>query len=170
MKTYFLKLLKTFDYHSTVDFSQSLAPSTKYHLTSLSVFLSILGTGVDKLFGLDGFAFVALLIVFITELISGITASSIRKEQFSSMKLSRFSFKVAYYLVLIAVPYLMANSFYSHKKELPAMVFEWLHTFLVVQIVLENVVSILENTAVITGKDKTHIITKIQDKINQLFS
>lgn len=170
MKTYFLKLLRTFDYHSTVDLAQSLAPSTKYHLTTLSVFMSILGTGADKFFGLDGLAFMALLIVFITELVSGITASSMRKEPFSSMKLSRFSFKVAYYLVLISVPYLMANSFAGHKKELPAMVFEWLHTFLVVQIVLENIVSILENTAVITGKDKTHIITKIQDKINQLLS
>ncbi|MGB4774091.1 MAG: phage holin family protein [Daejeonella sp.] len=170
MKLFIQKLLKTFDYNSWTELAQSLVPSSKYHLSVVSMIISALAVSVDKIFGLDGLAFSALLIVFVTELISGIGASNIRGDQISSMKLSRFTFKVFYYLVLIAVPYLMSNSFKNHSKDLAAIIFDWLHIFLVVQIVLENMISILENLAVISGKDKTHWINKIQTKINTLLS
>lgn len=176
MKNYFLKLLATFDYSDAMEFFQSLAPSFKYKLTTATLFLSVTFPGlkffpaIDRLFGLDGLAFGALLIVFITELISGIGAAHIKGEQLSSMKLSRFSFKVFYYLVLIFVPYVMGVSFKNHHSDIAAVIFDWLHTFLVVQIVLENIISILENIAVITGKDKTAWINKIQDFVTSFFN
>lgn len=132
--------------------------------------VSVLFPFIDRVFGLDAYAFFFLLIVFISELTSGIIAASIKKEQFSSMKLSRFSFKVFYYLVLIALPYVMSISMKAHDKSTAAVMFDWLHLFLLAQIVLENIVSILENLAVISGKDKTHWITKIQEKIISLIS
>lgn len=118
---------------------------------------------VDKIFGLDNAGFIALLVVFVTELITGISAAVIRKESISSIKLSRFGLKVACYLVLIGVSYSLAQSFAGHNKAVASWVFDWLNVFLVVQIVLENIVSILENLAVISGKDKTAWINKIQD-------
>lgn len=130
--------------------------------------VSAIFPAADKIFGLDGMAFCAMLLVFITELISGLLAANARGEKISSMKLSRFSFKVFYYLVLISVPYLMSQSFNAREKLIPAAIFDWLHIFLVVQIVMENMVSILENMAVLGGKDKTHWIIKMQAKINNL--
>ena len=165
---YFQKLLKTFDWHSINDFALSLMPSCRYRINVVLLILSTVWVSIDKVFGLDSAAFIALLIVFVTELISGVTASRIRKEQFSSMKLSRFSLKVACYLVLIGVSYTMAASFRGHKDELAAIYFDWLHIFLTVQIVFENIVSILENVACIGGKDKSAIIEKIVTKVNQL--
>jgi len=166
---YLYKLLATFDYESLLALGQSLAPSTKYNLTIASLFISVALPALDRVFGLDGYAFALLLMVFTAELSSGILAAHIRKETLSSMKLSRFSFKVFYYLVLISMPYVLAQSFLAHNKTFASTMFDWLHLFLLSQIVLENIVSILENVAVIDGKDKTHWIAKIQAKVNTLF-
>ncbi|TZF81814.1 phage holin family protein [Pedobacter sp. BS3] len=170
MKNYFVRLLQTFDYSSILEFVQSLAPSSKYKLTTASLFISTTAPVIDRLFGLDTYAFCALIVVFLAELVSGIWASHIRGEVLSSMKLSRFTFKCAYYLILIAVPYLLSTSFTAHGKDVAAALFDWLHIFFVAQITLENMVSILENLSVISGKDKTHWISKIQDKINSLLN
>jgi hypothetical protein len=170
MRNFSLRLLKGFDYHSALDFGQSLLPSHKYSLSIIFMVMSSIIVPIDKWFGLDFTAFVALMVVFTTELISGIIASRIRKEQFSSMKLSRFSFKVAIYLVLIFVPYAFKNSFKAHDQSVPTWVFDWMHIFLLTHIVIENLVSILENLAVITGSDKTAWINKIQDVLANAFS
>lgn len=119
---------------------------------------------------MDWLAFAGFIVIMIIELVSGIKASQIRKEPFSSMRLSRFGFKLSYYLVLISVPYLFATSYRAHGKELVASAFDWMHIFIVMQVVLENIVSILENAAVIDGKDKTIWIKKLQEKFNAFLS
>jgi phage-related holin len=167
MHDYVTRLLKTFDFHSVEEFFLSLAPSFKseYNLKVMLMVFSSLYVVPDKFFGLDSAAFIALGVVFVFELISGVTASHVRKEPLSSMKLSRFSLKVACYLVLIGVSYCMQMSF-EHRDSLVASVtFGWLHVFLVVQIVFENIISILENLAVISGKDKAAWIVQIKDKL-----
>lgn len=149
------------------DLMLSLSPSFKYKPVWVPCFaISITFPFIDRVFGLDAYAFFGLLLVFVAELTSGLFAAHIRKEVFSSMKLSRFSFKVFYYLVLICLPYVMSQSFKARDKDVAAVMFDWLHLFMVAQIVLENIVSILENLAVISGKDKTHWISKIQAKIS----
>lgn len=166
---YFEKILKTFAYSGWQDLVSSLMPSIKYeHFTVSSLTLSSLMVIVQIIFGIDALAFLALLIIMIAELTSGIVASKIRKEAFSSMKLSRFTFKVAYYLILIYVTNTMANGFKTNGQDLAYTIFHWMHLFLTIQIVMENIVSVLENLSVISGKEKTHWIRKIQEKIQTL--
>lgn len=165
----FQKLLAGYGYDSLQDLGGSLMPSVKYNMTTLSVGVSAVSGIIQTVFGLDWQAFAAFLGVLVWELVSGIMASRVRGEPFSSSRLSRFGFKTAQYLILIAVPYLISVSLRTSGKILAAEILEWLYLFFVVQIVFENVISILENHAVITGKDKTHWITKIQDKLNNLF-
>lgn len=163
------KLLAGYGYDSLQDLGGSLMPSVKYNLTLLSIGLSAFSGIVQTVFGLDWQAFAAFLVVLAWELVSGIIASRIKGEPFSSSRLSRFGFKTAQYLILIAVPYLVSVSLRASGRTLAAEVLEWLYLFFVVQIVFENIVSILENQATITGRDKAHWISKIQDKINKLF-
>lgn len=159
------ELLKGFEWEDTFDFSLSLWPSLKYDVILMSISVSALVTHVDRLFGLDVFSLVALFAVMLVELASGTYASKITKTPFSSRKLSRFTLKMACYLVLIAVPYLFHLSFLSHHKSAAASLFDWMHTFLVTQIVIENIISILENLALIQGKSKNYWINKIKEKI-----
>ena len=164
-------MLATFDYNSLSDFGHSLSLTVKYRWTMVTFgFSASFFPLVDRLFGLDALSFGILLFVFVIELTSGVYASHIRKEPFSSMKLSRFSFKAAIYMVLIAAPYVLSTSFKAHNQKAIAFMFDWLYLFFVSQVVIENLVSILENLAVISGKDKTHWITKIKEKFNNLIS
>lgn len=162
------RLLQTFDYRNIPAFAESLAPSSRYGGTIPLMICSAAWGSIDKIFGLDGAAFVGLALVFISELITGIAAATVRGESLSSVKLSRFSLKVFCYLVLIGATYLLGLSFASHNKQLAAWVMDWLHIFLTMQIVLENTVSILENLAEINGKEKPAYIAKIQEKFKQL--
>lgn len=165
-----IRLLRTFDFHDVTAFGESLVPSHRYGSTTVLMIFCAIWVSIDKVFGLDGAAFIALGMVFFAELTTGVVAAHIRGETISSVKLSRFSLKVACYLVMIAVSYLMAQSFTNHKDDVAAVAFNWLHIFLVAQIVMENIVSILENLAVINGKDKSAWISKIQEKFNALIN
>lgn len=178
-KTWLLKILATFDYHSLTGLFESVAPSFRYNLTkpllklsfvipSLSAMLSGFFPAVEATLGISGAAFIAMIAAFFVELISGLVSSHIRKEQFSSLKLSRFSLKVCIYLVIIAVPYHWGQSFQVRDKAFMAGVFDWLQSFLIAQIAFENIISILENLAVINGKDKTAWINKLKDKLTSI--
>ena len=169
-----MKLLKSFHYDTWLDLVQSLFPSTRYNLTIASASFSTalaFGDGIiQKFFGLDSYAFIALVLILVVELASGITASMHRKEALESSKLRRFLFRLFYYMVLIAVPYLLAPSFLANKKATGAWALDLLHSAIVLQIVFENTISILENMSVIDGKDKTQLITKLKEKFTNLLS
>jgi len=138
-------------------------------MTIFTISISGVGALIFRIFGIDALAFIALFGVFLFELATGLLRAKYAKEKFSSMKLSRFSFKVVYYLLIIAISYLMQWSFEKNDNTLASEVFHWMHVFFVVQIVMENIVSISENLAVITGKPKAHWITRLQEKINNYF-
>lgn len=142
----------------------------RYGVTLATVGASFFYSWIEKIFGLDALGFFAFLAMFLVELISGVIASQIRKEPFSSMKLARFTCKIFFYLFIIFVPFVMSASFAAHHKLIPSLIFDWLHMFLVTQIVLENMYSVLENIAVITGKEKTAMVSIIQRKVASMFS
>jgi hypothetical protein len=163
-------LLRSFGYEDWGSFKESLIPTLKYPGSGMiTVVISISSVPIIRIFGLDWLAFGALLLVFLVELISGIWASQTKGEKIESKKLSRFTFKCAYYLLIIAITYLMAVSFKDRGKELAVVIFDFMHLFFLVQIVLENIVSISENLSVITGKPKAHWITTMVEKVNGFF-
>ncbi|AEL23851.1 phage holin family protein [Cyclobacterium marinum] len=163
------KILATYGYDGWGDLWVSLSPSFKYAgVTAFTMGISSLGVSVLRIFGLDSLAFAGLLIVFGFELVTGLARANAVKERITSVKFSRFLFKVFYYLISIAVTYLMSMSFLEQGKPTAALIFDWMHMFLVIQIVLENIVSISENLAVVQGKEKSHFVTVLQEKINQL--
>lgn len=168
MKKLLSSILQGFEYDSSLEFLCSLVPSIKYQLLIVTLFISTIVAEIDVIFGLDAMAVGGLIAVMLLELGSGTYASRIQKQPFSSRRLSRFTFKMACYLILISVPYLFEISFKKHGNGLASGLFGWLHVFLVVQIVVENIVSILENLALIQGKDKTYWIKKIKSKIDTL--
>jgi hypothetical protein len=178
-KNWCLLMLGTFDYHSLTGFFESLAPSFRYAITkplllvsfAYPTFVAVVGLffpGMDAAIGVQDGAFISLILGFVVELMTGITASHLRKEQFSSLKLSRFTLKIFVYLVIIAIPYQWKNDFKAHHNDVMAAAFDWLQNFLIAQIVFENIVSILENMAVICGNDKAAWINKIKEKLNLL--
>lgn len=172
MKQFFTKILAGFEFTGFDDFATSLIPSFKYGLMAMIMTFSIPIAAVEYyssyVFGLNLPAVVALIIVMIVELLSGLHASKVSGQKFSSSRFSRFTVKTACYLVLISVPYLFKMSYEQSGNGFAAGAFDWLHVFLTVQIVAEHVLSILENLAIIQGKPKTYWIDKIKSKLDSL--
>ena len=154
--------MKSFGFGDCMELLQSLLPTLKYQLTVPTFLMTGVGTMVARVFGLDMLAFAALLLAWVAELWSGIQASKVRGEPFESKKFSRFSFKTVYYLVLMAVPFLFSESFRYQEKHAAAAIFDSIYVFLVLVIVLEVLVSILENVGTITGKPKTYWIERLK--------
>lgn len=162
-------MILTYGWDGWQDLFASLNPSLKYsYITGLTLTLSLVAELILRIFGLDPYAFIGLLLVFGLELTTGMQRANVQQEDLTSAKFSRFTFKLCYYLLIIAISWMMAMSFDAAGNHIPATVFRWMHNFIVIQIVLENVVSISENIAIITGKPKSHWINKLQEKINNL--
>ena len=165
------ELIATFGYEGGAELTASLLPSVKYGgMTLAAVLINSASSLIVALFGLNAWAFGALMAVLGFELITGLRRASVEKEVITSAKFSRFSFKFFYYLILISITWLMHANFKAQGDHLAAVIFDYMHMFITIQIVLENVVSISENVAVITGKPKAHWIGRLQKKVNNLFN
>lgn len=163
------KLLVSFGYKGWAEYFASLYPSIKYdYMPLLTVSLAGLSGLIVKLFGLDAYAFIALLLAFLFDIATGLLKSIKSHEKIESFKLSRFSFKLGYYLLSIALFHLLSVSFENQEKSLAADVMGWLYATTIILIVLENTISIAENIAVLDGKNKEHWIYKVQEKIHKL--
>src|SRR5690606_21138436 len=86
----------------------------------------------------------------------------VKKEKFSGVRLFRFLFKMAIYMVLISATYNMSKS----EMTLVATTFTWLTQFVTIQITIENFYSVLENIAKMYGKEKHDWIGLIKDKLH----
>lgn len=165
----FVKLLNTFEYENGLGLVCSMFPSIKYNLTAVVLLFSSFSVMTYKIFGLDVLATVAFVMVMFFEVVSGLIASKVAKIDTSSMKLSRFSLKMACYLVMLFVSNAFAESFQGKGSNVGYWFFDWLHLFLAIHIATENIISIGENLGVINGKGKTYWIAKIQNKVDELF-
>lgn len=160
-------MLKSFHFETSTEFLQSLLPAFKYDMLLMTIGFSAVISGIEIFTGLNIYGVLGLGLAFIVELISGIMASRKRNEPFQSSKLSRFTLKAACYMLVIGISHLMYLS-YEEKNTLAASVFEWLNTFFIVEVVTELLFSILENMAVLTGRNKDHWITKIKAKVAEI--
>lgn len=163
------RLLKTFEFEGWPELAGSLFPSVKYSLTIATISISAFSVMTYKIIGLDVLASIAFVTVMFCEVFTGFWASKKLKINTSSVKMSRFSLKMACYFVVLFVCNSFAESFKAKDSNVGYWFFDWLHVYLAIHIATENIISIIENWAIIEGKEKTYWIVKIQDKLNNLF-
>lgn len=163
------KLLLSFEYATAGELLNSLLPSTKYLITLLVVSLSAIVSSIDYLFGMNAIALFAFVMILMVELTSGLYASYVQSIPFSSSRFSRFLFKLAQYLFLLFGTHALMQSYADHDKQIMSGLFDWLNNYLVVHIMFENVISILENGAVIQGKPKGTWINGIKIYLSNFF-
>ena len=111
---------------------------------------------------------VAFAILALAELITGLYASVIvRKEKLQSGKMGRFTFKLAMIFIVIYVINTFMKQFQNQSPALHTL-FDWMYTGVFAYSALEYLVSVLENVAVITGKESSTLIVAIKEKLNSL--
>lgn len=168
MKTFITDLLKSYEFHSFGDFIQSLVPSLKYGGTFFLFSFSAVVALMQQITGLQAMAVIAFVVIMLAELVTGVKASQVEKGafNFNTRRFSRFALKLFSYFALLFFCNAMSLNYEVAGKTLTAGTFEWLHTYLVVHIGFENVMSILENIAVIEGKPKAYYLEKIKNRLS----
>lgn len=146
---------------------ESLAPSLKYPgYTVITLIAANFSTPILKIFGLNVFAFLALLVTFALELLTGRWAAKARGEEMQSSKAIRFAFKLFFYLSIIALTFLLSQSYQEKDSQIGRLgnvIFEYAHLFCICEIVYENWISIRENMGDIG--DKSDWILRLRDKL-----
>lgn len=143
-----------------------MAPSCKYGLTLAWVSISGISATIGTLLGLDAMVVASFAAVMCVELLSGLWASQVTNTPFSSMRFSRFCFKAFYYIIIIWFFNNLSVNYAHRGQKIAAEIFLYLHMFFVIQIACENCISILENAAVIEGKEKDHYIKRIKSVLS----
>jgi len=167
---WFKRFLQGFEYDGVGEFFLSLYPSLKYlSLPKITLVFSAFTGLIVKLFGLDWFALTALGIMFLFELLTGLGRARKMNEDISSHRFSRFSLKFCYYFVIIMTLHQFSLNFELQGKELASDVLGYMYAFAIAQIIVENIISVTENIAVINGKPKSAWITKLIDKVDNFF-
>lgn len=159
------KFLDSYAYSSPREFCESICPSWKYQLQYLSFFLSGISGVVSYLFGFGPALAIAMLVLIIVEVRTGIKASRCEGKNFESFKFSRCILKLAFWAIIFYTIRQFENEF-AHKTHLFDILahsfFKILFLFALSFFAVEHLTSILENISVIDGKPKTALIEVVQ--------
>lgn len=163
---FFNHLVSNFGFNCTSDFTDSII---HFKLLAFTVPLAGLSSLIEVYFGFRHLTILAFVILVTLELITGLVASKIKGIKIVSHKFSRFGFKVFVWLTLLYVVNTMKIEYSSQGNNfsnLASGFFTWLHGTLFIYIIIEYLISVLENLSVITGKNNVTLITRIIKKLN----
>lgn len=163
-------IVSNFGFTCTEDFNSSIIHSSVLPLT-----LSFAGLSAvfETIFGLQNLTIMAFVVLVILELLTGLIASKVRGEKIVSHKFGRFGLKVLVWLALVYVTNSVKLEFINSNgvfDSLALVLFTWLHGSIFIYIVLEYLISVLENLGVITGTSNKTLINAITNKLNSFFN
>jgi phage-related holin len=163
-------IVSNFGFSCTEEFNSSII-----HFNVLPLTLSFAGLSAifETIFGLQNLTMIAFVILVVLELLTGLIASKVKKEPIVSRKFGRFGLKVLVWLTLIYVTNSMKLEFVNSDgvfDSLALVLFTWLHGSIFIYIVLEYLISVLENLGVITGTSNKTLTNAITNKLNSFFN
>ena len=155
----FLSLLtEQFGFDNLHDFSTSLIHR---HLLWITIPVVGLGIYVEKAFGLSVVTMGAFICLLSIELITGIVASRIKGKKIQSKKFGRFGLKLFVWISLFFIVHSLQR---QYEGEAIGYFYGWLHAFIVGYVTMEYVISVLENLAVISGKQNSIMVKLLRKK------
>jgi hypothetical protein len=162
-------LFSELGFRGVIDFLYS---SFGYMANLKSLMLSLfLGTTLNKLVGLEPIIFATIIILFLLEIITGIVASTIiRKEDFDKEKLTRSIVKLVAYPVLLTIMHqLSAYEFISFSlSSYNVNVFVLCYNTITVLIVIQVLISFLENLSQLGFKELDIIVNLFKRKLDNI--
>ena len=166
LQTYITRFLYGYGYNTITEFFHSLCPSFKYQMQTQTLSLSAFFAVVGHYLGITPFIAVAMVVAVLVETLTGIRASEKRGIKFESFRFSRCIIKVFIWMVLIFV----TNCFLLECEirdgwidKVGETFFGFVRLLILVYFLVEYIVSILENLAILDGKDKTEFIDALKE-------
>lgn len=166
MIQFITRFLQSYGYDTTKDFVLSVAPSFKYGLQTASVSLSVTFAVITEFTGVGPTIALAMLVAVVTEMWTGMKASRISGKHFESFRFSRCIIKLCIWLSIIFIIHSFYKDFsYSQNifNVLASIFFSVTKLFIMMWFVFEHIISILENLAVIDGKPKDALVSRLED-------
>ena len=174
----FGNILFSFGYKNTGDFITTL------YLRSMmkTILLVSFGLGscslfLEKYLGLEPIAYLVIIILFILEFLTGVSASVfIKKERFNSWKMGRMVLKIFVYSIILLVFHVLSQKVggFSIGNAFDFNFFKWTYFIILNLLILQLLISVLENLEVLGFKEVAiflRIFTKkkeqIEEKINK---
>lgn len=164
------KIVQGYGWDDAWGFLLSITPSVKYHATTILLTISGVATTVEVVLGIKGATALAFCVLALVELVTGIYASlKVRKEKYESFKIGRFTIKIG---VILAVLYILNTFAKEFATSVPLMgqAFELMQVGMFAYSAQEYLVSVLENLAAISGKEKTHLLNLFKDLFLNAFN
>ena len=166
------RFLSTYGWVSNTEFMLSLFPSAKYGMIGGSVSLSAISALFVHYLGISPALIPAIAIIIVTEIWTGIRASAKQGKAFESFKFSRCVIKIAIWFALFHCAQSFRNEFESPStfvEQLGFLFFDVLKLLFMILFVIENTTSIMENEAVLDGKDKSAYIEYVKELFKTFF-
>ena len=166
IRNFFNQIVCNFGFTCTEDFSSSIVHSK---LLPLTIPVAGLSAFLETSLGLRSFTLIAFVVLITMELITGLIASKVRGEKIVSNKFGRFGLKVLVWMTLLYVTNAMRLEYLTGETNFSGLAsgfFVWLHGTLFIYIVIEYLISVLENLGVITGDNRNSLIKTIINKLN----
>lgn len=166
------RFLSTYGWVSNKEFMLSLFPSAKYGMIGGSVSLSAISALFVHYLGISPALIPAIAIIIVTEIWTGIRASAKQGKAFESFKFSRCVIKIAIWFALFHCAQSFRNEFESPStfvEQLGFLYFDVLKLLFMILFVIENTTSIMENEAVLDGKDKSAYIECVKELFKTFF-
>ncbi len=166
------KFLATYGWASNKEFMLSLFPSVKYGAFGGSFSFSAVSAFVIHYLGISPALIPAIVIVVVTEIYTGLRASSKQGKKFESFRFSRCVIKLMIWFVLFHCAQSFRNEFElgeTFVQQLGFIFFDVLKLLFMILFVIENATSIMENEAVLDGKDKSAYIDYVKNIFNTFF-
>lgn len=160
------QIVSNFGFTCTSDFGNSIVHNK---LLPLTVPIAGFSAVFETMLGLQNLTIIAFVVLIILELLTGLIASKVRGEEIISGKFGRFGLKVLVWMTLLYITNSMRLEYLKNESNfdsLASSLFVWLHGTLFIYIVLEYLISVLENLGVITGDSKKSLINTIINKLN----
>jgi phage-related holin len=158
MKNLLSNFCSQFGFDNSNDFGNSLV---HINLLWISVPVAAIGTYVEKVFGLSVLTMGAFVILLALEFITGIVASRVKNIKIQSKKFGRFGLKLFIWIML----FFIINSLRrQYQEQTIGEFYGWIHTFIVGYVNMEYLISVLENLAIISGKENGMLVKLLRKK------
>ena len=162
--------LQGLGFSSTGDLVQSTFRTNSKFIMKTTLILGTLATFVDQYLGISPLAYLFFMILIFGEVITGILASNVKGIKIQSRKVMRMGIKMAVYTLLIG-----GLHQFSEGIEAPVMfgmsmnIYVWIYYCVLNMIILQLLVSVLENLSELGYEETSTIFKVIKQKLSKWF-
>lgn len=172
MKDFLKSIVVAFGYTDITDFSDTIFSFKGVLTTTLlvSVSFSAMAVYIEQFIGLKPIAYLSLIVLFVLEFLTGVSASVFVKGQdFNSLKMGRIVLKIFVYSVILGLLNIFTQNTGKHEVfGIDFNFYEWIYFVILNVLVIQLFISVLENLETLGFKEVSPLLRIFKKKMKTL--